>query len=201
MGASYRSLKYILVLSSLMMVAAIVYIVEKNESEHVDGDQNFSISAPSSVSTPESSKASFFQNAAANPHFEAVDEKGQPYTIRATSAAARDKEGMIDLEKPSYAIDLNDKTHLSITSSKGFLDQDHKKLTLEGDVVVQYGKDVTFKMPYVLVHLKDGHAFGDQSIKARGEKIAIDAGRFEIYNKGDKIVLTDNPVLHFRSPK
>ncbi|MBX9977680.1 MAG: LPS export ABC transporter periplasmic protein LptC [Alphaproteobacteria bacterium] len=195
----YKNLKFLLLLAALCVLGGATYTFYLNEEDeqHQDklneGHQNDiagdSLQALNSMSLT--------GNNAINPHFQAVDEKGQSYTIKAKSAVARDTDDIIVLSSPSYTIQLTTKTQIAVTAQQGFLDQDKKKLTLEGDVVVHYGDETTFTMPKVRINLKDSDAFGDQSIQVVNKTMHIRAGAFDIQHRGDRVILTDKPVLTF----
>jgi LPS export ABC transporter protein LptC len=189
-SARHKSLKYIFLITSVCILMGVTYTVYSNDEEERAKDVVSHSLAPLAETQAKS-------NNALNPHFQAVDEKGQPYTIKADSAIVRDKDDIVVLSSPSYTIRLTTKTQITVTALQGYLDQDKKKLTLDGRVVVHYGDGTTFTMPNVRIDLKAGDAFGDQSIQGISETMHIRAGTFDIQNKGDKIILTDKPVLTF----
>ncbi len=187
----YRQLKYGLIIISVLTTFFIFYLVHTNdlmESEKDNDALDPLHNAPPTAKTQTTAKKALFH---------ATDAKGQAYKIQAESAKTRESDGHILLTLPSYAIKLTNNLEVTVTALKGELDQNTKELTLEGDVVVTYGKDTAFKMPHTRIDLQKGDAFGHQSIHMTNDKIQIDAGAFEIYHKGDKIVLTDRPVLTF----
>ncbi len=182
----YRSLKYSLLGFALCVVTGIVYIVQESENEYTAS------AIPPLVSQQNT------QNEALKPRFQATNEKGQPYTIQADTAVMRESDGIIVLSLPFYMIHLKNDNQVKITALKGFLNQEKKKLILDGNVVVTYGKDMTVNMPSAHIDLSEGDVFGDKSIQIMGERVRIEAGSFEICHRGDTIVLTDKPVLMFR---
>jgi|GEM_PF-3717357 len=131
-------------------------------------------------------------------HFEAVDEKGQPYTIDAKSAKENDGK-IVELSSPIYTIKLNSNTVVTIESLVGFLDQDNKKLLLKGDVVVHYGNDYRFKSPLTHIDLRYGYAHGDESIQGEGgAKMNFTSGSYLIEERGNKVTLEKKPMLKFQ---
>lgn len=135
---------------------------------------------------------------ALKPQFKAFDDKGRPYIISATSAV-RGSDDKVELEKPSYALVLGPKTKLTAKALKGHYDETERNLFLKGEVVVSYGQETKLYMPEVHIDLKLGDAFGSASIHGVNPRADIRAGSFMIQSRGNRVILTDHPILKFKT--
>lgn len=178
-----RSLKYILIFLALFLTGGFFAFMAY-------------YSEPTEVVI---TQAIAHENEALQPHYQAVDEKGQTYVIDAEKAYLKEgSESLIILKSPTFNMTLNNGTKIKVVAEQGFLDQDTKRLTLKGLVKVNYGDQGIFEMPITEIDLKLGSFFGDESLKGQMNQLNIQAGHFDIQERGSKITLTDHPVLRFK---
>ncbi|MBS0185466.1 MAG: LPS export ABC transporter periplasmic protein LptC [Proteobacteria bacterium] len=71
------------------------------------------------------------------PHFEGVDEKNQPYHVKAQYATQTSEE-QVDLNYPEGELLLTNGEKLEIRANAGVLTDQNKRLDLEGDVKLNY---------------------------------------------------------------
>lgn len=141
------------------------------------------------------------ENHALNPHFQSKDNKGQPYKVDAVKGYLMDDGEVFLLKEPSFSLKLSNGNVVTVTAEKGFLHQEQSNLKLQGSVVVSYGDQVRFRMPFTEIDLETSEIKGDKSILGGSEKLSLQAGSFHIEEKGAKITLTDKPVLRFNVQK
>lgn len=179
-----RSLKYMLFFTALLLTGGFFAFMQIYQEK----------------SEPVIVEASKHQNEALQAHYEAVDQKGQPYIIDAIRAYLENgSDDVIVLVTPTFRMTLNDGTKIFVKAETGLLNQETKKLTLKGFVKVNYGDKTAFEMPITEIDLKLGSLFGDQSLKGNIDQLNVQAGHFDIQERGAKITLTDHPVLRFHA--
>ena len=191
---SYRFLKHILLCTAFFACLGLgLYLFFE---EDVDD-----FKAPASLSSEALSPAPVMHTTI-TPHFRGMDQKQQPYRITATSSTTDEQSSVTHLTTPTYTLDMHDGKTIHVTSDKGVFDQEKKELILTDNVIVTHeetSKDnkTTMTMPFVRIDLDSGFATGDQSMHLSNAQMMAQAGTFEIYEKGDKIILTKNPILRF----
>ena len=142
------------------------------------------------------------KNEATSPHFQAVDKKGQPYVISAEKASLKeDDDAIMLLTTPAFHMALHNHHELNVNAKEGVFVQNKKHISLKGSVHVEYGANTVFDMPMTEIDLNTGSLHGNESIKGHMDEIFIEAGRFEIYDRGAKIILTHQPVVRFHGKK
>lgn len=179
-----RSLKYIFFFAALLLTGGFFAFMTVYQDK----------SEPIVVEAPK------HQNEALQAHYEAVDQKGQPYIIDADKAYLQDgSDEIIVLVTPTFRMTLNNNIKIFVKAKTGLLNQETKKLTLSGFVKVHYGDKTTFEMPITEIDLKLGSLFGNKSLKGNMDQLDVQAGHFDIQDRGAKITLTDHPVLRFNA--
>lgn len=200
-----RFLKHALLSTAILSFLGIGLYLFFEEDDALDGPPLLS----SGITTPTPAVHTTIQ-----PHFRGLDEKQQPYRITATSSTTNEGTSVTHLTHPTYTLTLHDGKTVHVTANKGVFDQEKKELVLMEKVVITH--DVTpskeslptkkeapqptktiMRMPFVKIDLDTGFAEGDQSMNLSNNQMIAHAGSFEIHDKGDKIVLTKNPLLRF----
>ncbi len=129
------------------------------------------------------------------PHFEGVDEKNQPYHIKAQYATQTSEE-QIDLNYPEGELLLTNGEKIGIKANSGVLTGQNKYLDLKGDV----------KLDYVQCTVVTHEAHADlETKKVEGGKVrslcpegVINAGAFSVDQDRGIVTYKERPhlVLH-----
>lgn len=129
------------------------------------------------------------------PHFEGVDEKNQPYFVKAEDAIQISEE-QIDLTHPEGEIVLTNGEKMSVSANEGVLTHQNKRLDLTGDV----------KLDYANCRVRADQAQADLETKiVQGGKVLshcpegmIKAGGFKVDQERGIVTYEDRPhlILH-----
>lgn len=129
------------------------------------------------------------------------DDKGQPYSLRADRALqAATAKNLIDLEKPNGELTLQDGSWVTGQADKGRIDQNSKKLWLNGKAELFHDKGYRFSSEEINVDLATNVATSEQPVTIQGNFGTIDGSGFLMENSGNKIIIKGpaNAKLHLQ---
>ena len=131
------------------------------------------------------------KNELINPHFESVDDKGQPFTITATRALQEnDEKGEMLLESPKGTMNLNTGKTVTLSADKGAYHQIEQYLDLNDNVILSYSEGYNLKTRILHIDLKDNKAWSKQPIRVTGPQGEINALGMTASSKDKNIIFT-----------
>lgn len=129
------------------------------------------------------------KNELVNPHFESMDEKGQPFTITATRALQEDGEkGEMLLEKPSGNMNFNSGEIVTLSADFGAYHQIEQYLDLNDNVILSHSEGYTLQTRILHVDLKDNKAWSEQPVRVTGPEGEINALGMTASSEEEKII-------------
>ncbi len=127
----------------------------------------------------------------ARARFSGVDENEQPFNLSADRATQSHKDSEeIDLVSPQADITLTDGTWITLTALSGQFDRAEELLQLDGAVNLFHDDGFELRTELARVDLKEGLAWGDQTVEGQGPAGVINAEGFQVFDKGAIIVFT-----------
>lgn len=131
-----------------------------------------------------------------NARYTGTDDKKQPYTVIADTAAPLDPQSnIIALDKPKADITLENGTWIALSALGGIYSRQEQLLELSGGVNLFHDAGYEFHTPLALIDLAKGAAYGDQAVEAHGPSGTIKAQGFQIFDKGARIIFTGKSTL------
>lgn len=128
------------------------------------------------------------------PKFQGVDDKLRPYTVSAKTATQQ-TESRVTLEDVSAELSTQKGTWLALIAEQGLLDVEEKSLLLQGDVQLFHDSGQEMRTDSVRIDLDKLNAFSDSPVTIQGNFGHIQADRFTILDKGDRILFNDNVTM------
>jgi len=125
-----------------------------------------------------------------NLHYTGVDDKNEPYTVRAAQAMRpANFKGIYDLVKPEGEITLQSGAWLDGKADKGRYDENEKNLWLSGNVRVFHTDGYQITSEEARVDLKKGEASGDKDVLIQGPFGTIRGVGFTYGESGRQVVI------------
>ena len=121
-----------------------------------------------------------------HPRFQGIDEKNQPYHVRAESATQPTIDSVL-LAKPTADITLKDGKWFSLIADKGEYTPSQKKLLLTGSVDIFTGDGTEVRTEAAEADLVHGTASGTLPISVQGLPGTLTAVGFKITNQGNNL--------------
>ena len=116
------------------------------------------------------------KNELIDPHFESVDDKKQPYTIKAKRAIqGQENEDLIILEEPLGDIVLEDNTWLAIQGDQGAYRQDNQRLLLKGNVRIYHDQGYQLTTEQLHIDVKNNTMWSKHPVSGHGPAGTINA--------------------------
>ncbi len=154
------------------MIAAVVWIASNNTGE--EGARMVFSNMPQNLPA---------QNLMANPRYQGVDAKNQPYTIIADSALQKDKD-TVTLQNVRAEMQQNNGTWLALNAGSGEINLTEKKMELTGGVTVFYDGGYEFRSELAHVDMDKGRAYGETPVEGQAPGGTITAKGFEVIDRG-----------------
>jgi len=132
-----------------------------------------------------------------NPRFHGVDNKDQPYTLIAISAAeVVGDSDQVDLDQPQGDLRLSSGQWVALRGNSGLYSKSDRTLDLDGDVMLYRDDGFEFHTQGALVDLETNSASGSLPVQGQGPDgtIESDAG-FEMVNGGQVVFFTGQSRL------
>lgn len=129
------------------------------------------------------------RNELLNPNFESVDQKKQPYRIRAQKAIQGEKdEDLIILEQPVASMDLNNGHVVGAQAKQGAYNQKTQRLFLQGDVVLTHDTGYDLNVPELHVDLDKGQVWSERNVSIQGPSADLKAQGMEGRSEQDVLI-------------
>ncbi len=129
-----------------------------------------------------------------NPQFSGRDKNGRAFTISAARAARRrDSESIIAMEAPV----LLDSRQTRIDANAAIYDQDARRLSLSGNVVLSDAGGAVYRTTRAEILLDEERVIGNEPISGESETGALSGDAFEIEGGGERIILKGNVKARF----
>jgi len=132
-----------------------------------------------------------------NPRFHGVDEKDQPYTLIAISAAEiAGNPDQVDLDQPQGDVRLTNGQWVALRGNSGLYSKTERTLELDGDVMLYRDDGFEFHTQGAHIDLQTNNASGSLPVQGQGPSgtIESDAG-FEMVNGGQVVFFTGQSRL------
>lgn len=176
-----------LVLPSIAVIVAATVVVLPQIQERAEG---FRLGL-SSLSITDSSGQKLV-----NARYTGSDEKQQPYTVTADTAAPLDPQSnIIALDKPKADITLENGTWIALSALGGIYSRQEQLLELSGGVNLFHDAGYEFHTALALIDLAKGAAYGDKTVEAHGPSGSVKSQGFQIFDKGARIIFTGKSTL------
>lgn len=133
------------------------------------------------------------------PHYQGIDEKGQPYTVVADKAVQKDKE-TVALENIRADLQQKDGQWVGLNAGAGELNIQTKKMRLEKGVDMFYDGGYEFRSEYANVDIAAGTAYGDSKIEGQGPMGTLKANSFSVSDHG-RVIRFNGSVKMIVYPK
>lgn len=120
-----------------------------------------------------------------NLRFEGIDEKGQPYVIKAEKAIQSAKNiRNVQLMSPEGSLKLDTGDWIYAKAKVGTYNQDEKYVTLQGNVLIYQNEGYEFSTEEINANLAKGLIYGDKKLSAHGPMGWITGTGFRVYDHG-----------------
>jgi len=129
-----------------------------------------------------------------NPHFESIDARDQPYTVRAKQAIQEDSQ-TVSLQKITADIAMQSGLWVALTSDTGRLNMEAQMLQLKDNVQLFANNGYEFHSSELQIQLRDSVASTNQGVRAHGPLGTIHAQSFQIEGKAKQLRFTQNVKL------
>ncbi len=158
-----RAMKMALPLIAVIMTV-IVFVWSTAEEDFIPAPAN------------EKTQRTIGKNELLSPHFESVDDKNQPYTIKAKRAIqGQDNENLIILEEPLGDIVLEGDTWLAIQADQGAYRQDNKRLLLKGNVRIYHDQGYQLTTDQMHIDIENNKIWSTTPVSGHGPAGTIEA--------------------------
>lgn len=132
------------------------------------------------------------------PRWEGRDDAGKLYVITAeTARRRRENQSLIDLVMPR----LEDETSTEVEALEGVFDRGLEILDLAGDVVMTDASGYTFRSDSSRMFIRENRVVGITPLVGEGPIGEVKADSYEIFESGERIVLTGNVWTKFVNTK
>lgn len=126
------------------------------------------------------------QNVMEKPHYQGVSPRGEPYTVTSVRGTQID-EDTVALDGVRAEITQNGGDWIALNAAAGTLHIQDKKLELSGGVDVFYDAGYEARTEQAQVDIGQGTAYGDYRLEAQGPAGTLEADRFEIAERGQRL--------------
>lgn len=130
------------------------------------------------------------QNELINPNFESIDEKGQPFKLKADKAtqdSTNENDEML-LENPSGSMQLNSGEELTIRSKNGAYSKIKQRLNLTNDVVLSHSAGYELKTEIMHVDLAKNIAWSQETVNVTGPEGTITSSGVEASSPNETVI-------------
>jgi lipopolysaccharide export system protein LptC len=133
-----------------------------------------------------------------NPRFEGHDNQDQPYVVTADTATRRPENlDMTDLFAPR----MQDQNGTLARAREGIWDKEGEILDLYGDVRITDAAGYTFETERARIYASENRVEGETPLSGYGPIGEVRADKYEVLDRGDRIVLKGNVWTRYAKPK
>ena len=158
-----RTMKMALPLVAVILTV-IVFVWSTNEEELVPAQ------------TDAKATRTIGKNELLSPHFNSIDNKDQPYTIKAKRAIQGEaNENLIILEEPIGDILLENGTWIAIEADQGAYRQDNQRLLLKGNVNLYHDQGYQLTTEQLHIDMENNTLWSKQPVSGHGPAGTIEA--------------------------
>jgi lipopolysaccharide export system protein LptC len=122
-----------------------------------------------------------------HPRYQGMDAKNQSYTVTADSAL-QTSDSTVTLEKVKADMTAEDGVWVKIWADQGLMNMTEQSLLLQGDVQLYHANETEIHTEQVRMDLKNMAAYGESSVQIQGNFGRMRANRFEILEKGNRML-------------
>ncbi|MBP2299970.1 LPS export ABC transporter periplasmic protein LptC [Azospirillum picis] len=123
------------------------------------------------------------------PRYFSLDEHNQPFSLVAAKAdKSADQPDIVVLDQPQAEMTENAGTWVTMSSDKGWYNQDTGILLMRGNVHVLRDDGNEFTTSEAEADIRKGNAWGDKAVSGQGPQGEIDAKGFRMSDRGKTIV-------------
>lgn len=158
-----------------VIVALVIWIAEDNNGE--SGARLVFSNVPKTVA---------MQNIMANPNYQGMDARNNPYTILADKATQLDTDN-VALVNVRADMRLADGTWVALNSGTGHLNLKTKQLELHDGVNVFYEGGYEFRSDQAHVDIQEGSAYGNSPVEGQGPAGTLNSNSFSVQNHGQSV--------------
>jgi lipopolysaccharide export system protein LptC len=125
-----------------------------------------------------------------NPHFFGRDNQGRAFMLSAREAA-RDERSfqVVLLQYPALQLDVGGAHPSTLNADSGVYHEDTRILLLKGHVRADNAGASNFATDQAVVNTRTGVVSGPQSLTTQTAAGAAQSGSFDVYDKGDRVIL------------
>ena len=121
----------------------------------------------------------------ANPRYQGIDNRGQPYLVTADSAVQDSKDQkIVTLDNIHADTKAEDGSWATLTAKSGIYTEIDKLLLLAGDVSVYSDRGYEFHSPTAICDLDTGEVTSDDPVNGQGPTGTLRANSFWLADKG-----------------
>ena len=185
-----KSLKYIFLFFSVMILILVFYNNNPTEKEKVFDDFSY-----------DESNFQLFKQVLHKPTFMGIDNKNQPFKVMANKAIRLKQEpNIFNLEKPTGEINSG-KEKFFLSGDKGIFYKNVNQLKVKGNVKFNDGDDMTFTTSEIYFDFKKEVLSGNKRVNGKKNNSVIVSDGFKILNKGEQIFFTGKTKLKLINEK
>jgi len=125
-----------------------------------------------------------------NPRFYGRDTSNRAFVLGAAEADRDLSNGKkVTLAAPNVTLDADSSTPTRVQADRGVYQEDQRKLSLEGKVLLRSASGYNFSAPRAVVDTTSGAVSGDSGIHGQGPLGHIVASSYGVYDRGQRIVM------------
>ena len=185
-----KSLKYILVFFSILILILVIYNNNPIERQKVYNDFSY-----------EEIDFQSFKQVLHKPTFIGIDKKNQPFKVMANKATRLKLEpNIFNLEKPTGEINSG-KDKFFLSGDKGIFNKNVDQLKVKGNVKFNDGENMTFTTSEMYFDFKKEVLSGNKRVNGKKNNSVIISEGFQIFNNGEQIFFTGKTKLKLINEK
>jgi len=185
-----KSLKYILVFFSILILILVIYNNNPIERQKVYNDFSY-----------EEIDFQSFKQVLHKPTFIGIDKKNQPFKVMANKATRLKLEpNIFNLEKPTGEINSG-KDKFFLSGDKGIFNKNDDQLKVKGNVKFNDGENMTFTTSEMYFDFKAEVLSGNKRVNGKKNNSVIVSEGFKVLNNGEQIFFTGKTKLKLINEK
>ena len=185
-----KSLKYILVFFSILILILVIYNNNPIERQKVYNDFSY-----------DEIDFQSFKQVLHKPTFIGIDKKNQPFKVMANKATRLKLEpNIFNLEKPTGEINSG-KDKFFLSGDKGIFNKNDDQLKVKGNVKFNDGENMTFTTSEMYFDFKAEVLSGNKRVNGKKNNSVIVSEGFKIFNNGEQIFFTGKTKLKLINEK
>jgi len=185
-----KSLKYILVFFSILILILVIYNNNPIERQKVYNDFSY-----------DEIDFQSFKQVLHKPTFIGIDKKNQPFKVMANKATRLKLEpNIFNLEKPTGEINSG-KDKFFLSGDKGIFNKNDDQLKVKGNVKFNDGENMTFTTSEMYFDFKAEVLSGNKRVNGKKNNSVIVSEGFKVLNNGEQIFFTGKTKLKLINEK